>query len=60
VLDLLAQLVNKSLVVLEEGRESQEEARYYLLETIRQYGQENSWKRVILKKASLCLNKAVR
>ena len=33
VLDLLTQLVNKSLVVVEEGKET----RYRLLETIRQY-----------------------
>ncbi|MBV9279724.1 MAG: tetratricopeptide repeat protein [Chloroflexi bacterium] len=37
VLDLLAGLVNKSLVLLEE-RDG--EARYRLLETVRQYGQE--------------------
>jgi non-specific serine/threonine protein kinase len=37
VLDLLAGLVNKSLVVLEEGRTG---ARYRLLETVRQYGRE--------------------
>jgi non-specific serine/threonine protein kinase len=37
VLDLLAQLVNKSLVVVEQAGGS---ARYRLLETIRQYGRE--------------------
>jgi hypothetical protein len=37
VLDLLAQLVQKSLVVLEDGGDG---ARYRLLETIRQYGLE--------------------
>jgi non-specific serine/threonine protein kinase len=37
VLDLLAGLVNKSLVLLEERGG---EARYRLLETVRQYGQE--------------------
>ena len=37
VLDLLAGLVNKSLVLLEEGRTG---ARYRLLETVRQYGRE--------------------
>lgn len=37
VLDLLAQLVNKSLVIAEEYKE---EKRYHLLETIRQYGRE--------------------
>ncbi len=38
VLDLLAQLVNKSLVVVETG--DSPEPRYRLLETIRQYGRE--------------------
>jgi len=38
VLDLLTQLVNKSLVVVE--RERGPEARYQLLETIRQYARE--------------------
>ena len=38
VLDLLAQLVNKSIVVAE--REGGEEARYRLLETIREFGRE--------------------
>ncbi len=37
VLDLLSTLVDKSLVVVEEG---DEEARYRLLETVRQYGRE--------------------
>jgi predicted ATPase len=37
VLDRLTQLVDKSLVVVEEGAG---EARYRLLETVRQYGQE--------------------
>jgi predicted ATPase/DNA-binding SARP family transcriptional activator len=37
VLDLLGQLVDKSLVLVEEG---EGEARYRLLETIRQYGAE--------------------
>ena len=36
ILDLLAQLVNKSLVIVE--REPGEETRYRILETIRQYG----------------------
>jgi non-specific serine/threonine protein kinase len=39
VLDLLTQLVKKSLVVAEE-REDQAETRFRLLETIRQYGNE--------------------
>lgn len=48
VLDLLAQLVNKSLVVVEEANQG---ARYRLLETIRQYGWEKlesqgQWKAV--------------
>jgi predicted ATPase/DNA-binding SARP family transcriptional activator len=38
VLDLLMQLVNKSLVIAE--REPGQEARYHLLETIRQYARE--------------------
>jgi predicted ATPase/class 3 adenylate cyclase/Tfp pilus assembly protein PilF len=38
VLDILTQLVNKSLVVAE--REQGRETRYYLLETIRQYARE--------------------
>jgi predicted ATPase/DNA-binding CsgD family transcriptional regulator len=38
VLDLLGRLVDKSLVVLE--RRGEREARYRLLETLRQYGQE--------------------
>jgi predicted ATPase/class 3 adenylate cyclase len=38
VLDLLAQLVNKSLVMAERGQS--EESRYFLLETIRQYARE--------------------
>ena len=38
LLDLLNELVNKSLVVAK--REQGQETRYYLLETIRQYGQE--------------------
>jgi non-specific serine/threonine protein kinase len=37
VLDLLTGLVNKSLVLLDEGRAG---ARYRLLETVRQYGRE--------------------
>ena len=37
ILDLLAALVDKSLVVV---RERADEARYHLLETIRQYGRE--------------------
>ncbi|MGZ9166125.1 MAG: adenylate/guanylate cyclase domain-containing protein [Anaerolineales bacterium] len=36
VLDLLTQLINKSLVVVEEGRDT----RYRLLETIRQYARD--------------------
>ncbi|HKY55314.1 MAG TPA: AAA family ATPase, partial [Anaerolineales bacterium] len=36
VLDLLTQLINKSLVVVEQG----DEARYRLLETIRQYARD--------------------
>ena len=39
VLDLLAQLVDKSLVLVEVHQDG-EEARYRLLETVRQYGQE--------------------
>jgi predicted ATPase/DNA-binding SARP family transcriptional activator len=39
VLDLLSHLVDKSLVVVEEQAEA-EEARYRLLETIRQYARE--------------------
>ncbi len=38
ILDLLTQLVNKSLVIVQ--RKQGQEARYRLLETIRQYGQE--------------------
>ena len=38
ILDLLGQLVNKSLVVA--GREPGAESRYHLLETIRQYARE--------------------
>ena len=38
VLDILTQLVNKSLVMADRGQGS--EARYYLLETIRQYARE--------------------
>jgi len=38
ILDLLTQLVNKSLVI--SDHESEAEARYRLLETIRQYGRE--------------------
>jgi predicted ATPase/Flp pilus assembly protein TadD len=38
ILDLLTQLVNKSLLIAE--REQGQETRYRLLETIRQYGQE--------------------
>jgi predicted ATPase/class 3 adenylate cyclase len=38
VLDLLSQLVNKSLVMIE--REQSADTRYRLLETIRQYGRE--------------------
>ncbi len=38
VLDLLTQLINKSLVIAE--REAGQEARYRLLETIRQYARE--------------------
>lgn len=38
ILDLLTQLVNKSLVLVE--REPGQESRYHLLETIRQYAQE--------------------
>ncbi|HWE61630.1 MAG TPA: adenylate/guanylate cyclase domain-containing protein, partial [Chloroflexota bacterium] len=40
VLDLLDQLVNKSLVVLDELPEHGDEPRYRLLETVRHYGQE--------------------
>jgi non-specific serine/threonine protein kinase len=41
VLDLLAGLVNKSLVVLDEGRDlAGREGRYRLLETVRQYAAE--------------------
>jgi len=39
VLDLLSQLVNKSLVVVVEGSQSRE-TRYRMLETIRQYARE--------------------
>jgi predicted ATPase/class 3 adenylate cyclase len=41
VLDLLAQLVNKSLVMAK--REQGAETRYRLLETIRQYAREKLW-----------------
>jgi non-specific serine/threonine protein kinase len=41
VLDVLAQLSNKSLVIV--TRELGEEARYRLLETIRQYAHEKLW-----------------
>jgi predicted ATPase/class 3 adenylate cyclase len=41
VLDLLAQLVNKSLVIAK--REQGTETRYHLLETIRQYASEKLW-----------------
>jgi predicted ATPase/DNA-binding CsgD family transcriptional regulator len=42
VLDLLAQLVDKSLVLVAEQQQggAEEEARYRLLETVRQYGVE--------------------
>ncbi len=40
VFDLVAQLVNKSLVVVLEAGEHQAQTAYYLLETLRQYGQE--------------------
>ncbi len=38
VLDLLTRLIDKSLVLVEQGARS--EARYTMLETVRQYGQE--------------------
>jgi predicted ATPase len=41
ILDLLTQLVNKSLVVVE--RKQGEETRYRMLETIRQYAHEKLW-----------------
>jgi predicted ATPase len=41
VLDLLTQLVNKSLVQVE--RKHEQETRYYMLETIRQYAREKLW-----------------
>jgi predicted ATPase/Tfp pilus assembly protein PilF len=40
VLDLLGGLVDKSLVLLEEGGPDEERGRYRLLETVRQYGWE--------------------
>jgi predicted ATPase/transcriptional regulator with XRE-family HTH domain len=40
VLDLLGSLVNKSLVLLEDGGTEEEQGRYRLLETVRQYGWE--------------------
>jgi predicted ATPase/DNA-binding NarL/FixJ family response regulator len=40
VLDLLTHLVDKSLVVVQRQQGGGEEARYRLLETVRQYGQE--------------------
>jgi predicted ATPase/class 3 adenylate cyclase/DNA-binding XRE family transcriptional regulator len=40
VLDLLAGLVNKSLVLLEEADPAWEQGRYRLLETVREYGLE--------------------
>jgi non-specific serine/threonine protein kinase len=45
VLDLLGGLVNKSLVLLEEVGPERGQGRYWLLETVRQYGQERleSW-----------------
>jgi non-specific serine/threonine protein kinase len=42
VLDLLAQLVNKSLVQLEPGASGQDEQRYRLLETIRHYSRDRA------------------
>lgn len=44
VLDLLAQLVNKSLVQLEPDTSTQSEQRYRLLETIRRYSQDRAAK----------------
>ncbi|HET9533516.1 MAG TPA: tetratricopeptide repeat protein, partial [Blastocatellia bacterium] len=41
ILDLLTQLVNKSLVIAERGQGL--ETRYDMLETIRQYAREKSW-----------------
>ncbi|HZO89052.1 MAG TPA: tetratricopeptide repeat protein, partial [Chthonomonadaceae bacterium] len=41
VLDLLTQLVDKSLVLVDPGEEG--EARYRLLETVRQYSRDRLW-----------------
>ena len=41
ILDLLTQLVNKSLILVE--REQGKETRYRMLETIRQYAREKLW-----------------
>jgi predicted ATPase len=41
ILDLLTQLLNKSLIMGE--REQGKETRYYMLETIRQYAREKLW-----------------
>ena len=41
ILDLLTQLVNKSLILAE--RQQGQETRYRMLETIRQYAQEKLW-----------------
>ena len=40
VFDLLAQLVNKSLVVADADADERAETRYHLLETVRQYARE--------------------
>jgi predicted ATPase/DNA-binding XRE family transcriptional regulator len=42
MLDLLTQLVNKSLILAE--RKQDQETRYHMLETIRQYAREKLWK----------------
>lgn len=41
ILDVLTQLVNKSLIVVE--RKQEQETRYSMLETIRQYAREKLW-----------------
>jgi predicted ATPase/transcriptional regulator with XRE-family HTH domain len=41
ILDLLMQLLNKSLILAE--RKQGQETRYHMLETIRQYAREKSW-----------------
>jgi predicted ATPase/class 3 adenylate cyclase len=42
ILDLLTQLINKSLVIVEEGSQSRE-IRHRMLETVRQYAREKLW-----------------